>query len=166
MSTAFELWREELLSTGNIVQDDDDSVPQPEQERRFNRYVELLDAVTGSEGIETFVALVDSLQAEQDYGAYAQTYNTLWRFPPILAAQGLIVALPALIQRQENCAGNILCTLGNATPGRGDNLLFAFNQALAAASPPARAAIMDFVTREENDGWLDGPRKGRIRPIL
>ena len=164
MNTTFDAWREELLFTSNIVQDGDKSVPQPEAERRFNRYVELLDAVTGAEGVETFIAIVDSLQAEQDYGAYQRTYNTLWRFPPRVAAQGLISALPSLIQRQHNCAGDILAQLGNATPGRGDDVLLAFRQALASATPQTRAAIMDFVIPEEDDGWLDGRRKGVIRP--
>jgi hypothetical protein len=164
MSTTFDTWRDELLFTGNIVQDGDESVPWPDREQRFNRYVELLDAVTGAEGIDTFVAIVDSLQAEQDYGAYQRTYNTLWRFPPHVAAQALISALPSLIQRQRNCAGDILAQLGNATPGNGDDVLLAFRQALASASPQPRATIMDFVTREENDGWLDGRRKGVIRP--
>jgi hypothetical protein len=164
MNTTFDAWRAELLFTGNIVQDGDESVPWPEREQRFDRYVELLDAITGAEGIETFVAIVDSLQAEQDYGAYQRTYNILWRFPPHLVAQGLIAALPSLIQRQRDCAGNIFAQLGNATPGNGDDVLLAFRQALALASPQPRAAIMDFVTHEEEDGWLDGRRKGVIRP--
>ncbi|WP_146855347.1 hypothetical protein [Brevifollis gellanilyticus] len=164
MNLKFDHWREELIFTGNIVQDDDESVPQDEKERRFNRYVELLGSVTGAEGLETLVAVVDSLQAEQDYGAYQRTYNTLWCFPPNVAAEGLVTALPGLIQRRHDCAGNILAALGNATSGSSYGVLLAFRQALASTSQQARTAIMDFITREEHDGWLDGRRKGVIRP--
>jgi hypothetical protein len=45
MSSDFDLWRKELLQTGDIVQDGDTSVPQQEKEKRFNRCVEMVKAV-------------------------------------------------------------------------------------------------------------------------
>ena len=65
MTDDFQTWRSELLHTGDIIQDGDKSVSQPESEQRFNRYIEMLDAVSGQEGIETFIAIVDSLQASR-----------------------------------------------------------------------------------------------------
>ena len=90
MSSDFDLWRKELLQTGDIVQDGDTSVPQQEKEKRFNRYVEMVKAVSGQEGVEAFITLVESLQAKDDYGAYETTYGALWRFPPGVAARGLV----------------------------------------------------------------------------
>ena len=53
----FEEWRAELLHVGNIVQDEDDSVGWDEREARFNRYVEMLDALQGDEGFEYALAV-------------------------------------------------------------------------------------------------------------
>jgi hypothetical protein len=163
MTVDFETWRRELLHTGDIVQDGDKSVPQPERERRFNRYIEMLEAVSGQEGIETYIAILDSLQAKQDYGAYQRTYGTLRRFPPSVAGQSLVAALPRLIKRQPNCAGDILSQLARSPHQESLAVLSAFKSALAAASADAQKAIMDFVIREESDGWLDGRAKGVIR---
>jgi len=159
----FNSWREELLFTGNIVQDGDNSVSSADREHRFKRYIQILDAITGLEGMDAFVALVDSLQAKEDYGAYQSTYCALRRFPAKVAAQGLIVGLPPLIHRQRDCAGDILAQLANATSHENLALLSAFRKELELTSAPTRTMIMDFVTQEENGGWLDGRRKGVIR---
>jgi hypothetical protein len=55
MSSDFDLWRKELLQTGDIVQDGDTSVPQQEKEKRFNRYVEMVKAVSGQEVLSAAV---------------------------------------------------------------------------------------------------------------
>jgi len=161
----FDFWRKELLFTGNIVQDGDESVSQSDREQRFNRYLEMIDAVCGDEGVEGFVALMDSLQAEDDYGAYQSTYGALRRFPSKVAAQGLTTALPSLIVRHRDCAGDILCQLANGTSIQSQATLSEFQKELAKADAQTQAAIMGFVAREENGGWLDGRRKGLIRPI-
>ena len=77
----FNAWRQELLA-GNIVQDGDDSVSSDEADERCRRYVELLDTITGKEPQEVFQAIVDSIQAPEDYEVYEATHNALWRFPP------------------------------------------------------------------------------------
>jgi len=64
----FGAWRRELLAI-DLVQDDD-SVPQDEVERRWNRFVELVDMVDGGEGPSVVSTLVAALRADQDYGAH------------------------------------------------------------------------------------------------
>jgi hypothetical protein len=160
----FDSWRKELLFTGNIVQDGDNSVPQADRDQRFNRYVELVDTIRGNEGVEVFVELMNSLQAKDDYGAYQGTYQALRRFPPAVAAKGLTAALPALISRQRDCAGDILCQLANATSTEARAALSEFRRELAKADAQTQTVIMSFVGREENGGWLDGRRKGLIKP--
>lgn len=163
MSSSFDLWREELLRTGDIVQDEDTSVPQEEKEKRFNRYVEMVEAVTGHEGVDAFTSLIDSLQAKDDYGAYETIYRALWRFPSTVAAQGLVAALPRLVEHQPDRAGSILGNLANSTRDQDVAILSAFRDALGSAPADVQKAIMDFIVRQENGGWLDGPRKGVIR---
>jgi len=163
MSNNFDVWRKELLQTGDIVQDGDTSVPQEVAEKRFNRYVEMVEAVSGQEGIEAFKTLIESLQAKDDYGAYETTYRALWRFPPSVAAHGLVAALPRLIEHQADHAGNILGQLANSTSDQDFAILSAFRGALGSAFADAQKAIMDFIIREENNGWLDGRGKGIIR---
>lgn len=163
MSTAFQDWRKELLFVGNIVQDGDKSVPQPEVEERFNRYVQMVDSVTGNEGVEAFSALVDSLQAKDDYGAYQSTYGALRRFPVTVAAQGLVEALPRLIGRHRECAGDILAQLANGTKGAGFARLSAFRNALAESPVAVQKVIMDISNWSFNHGPILPREPGRSR---
>lgn len=58
----YDAWEIELIETGRIVQDDDNSVSPDEAERRFNRYVALVDLAKGIEGQAAATALVRSIQ--------------------------------------------------------------------------------------------------------
>ena len=53
--------------------------------------------ISGQEGIEAFITLVESKQAKDDYGAYETTYGALRRFPAGVAARGLVASLPRLV---------------------------------------------------------------------
>ena len=61
------------MLTGNIVQDDDVTTDRDEAVARQCRYIALLELVDGSEGQEVFQALLDSMQAEEDYEVYEST---------------------------------------------------------------------------------------------
>ena len=103
-------------------------------ERDSKRYIEMVEAVSGQEGVETFIVLIESLQAKNDYGADQNTFGALWRFPPNVAAQGLIAALPGLVERHPDYAGDILARLpANTTHHEGLAVLSAFRNALRAA---------------------------------
>ncbi len=64
MIDEFENWKAELLFTGNIVQDGDDSVSDGDRQQRFMRYMDMLEAIDGSEGIEVARAIVQSMQVK------------------------------------------------------------------------------------------------------
>jgi hypothetical protein len=150
----FNKWRQELLLTGNIVQDGDDSVPPDEADERCHRYVELLDAITGKEPQEVFQAIVDSIQAPDDHEVYETTHNALWRFPPKEFAKYFVAALPGLIARmaQYDQVGRFLCPL----VGWGRKAyLPAFNKELGKAPPDAQRAIMNFI-EENREEWFAG----------
>jgi len=102
MPNEFKKWRSELIATGQIVQDDDEGPSEEEGVSRFDRYVELIDAVTGAEGQEVFQAIIDSIHAIDDYGAYEGTYNALWCFPPAQAGVWMAEAFPALFRRVKS----------------------------------------------------------------
>ena len=59
-------WRAELIICGDIVQDEDDTVPQKVAEVRFNRYIEMLESVEGKEGEGVFNAIIDSITPRED----------------------------------------------------------------------------------------------------
>jgi len=150
----FDAWRDELLATGVILQDGDDSVPWPERERRFNRYVELVDAAAGSEGLAGAVALIQSLQSKDDYGAYQATQHALGRFPTPVFVAALIQELPALIQRQPDWAGELLCSLANSVGTRFEPDIAEFRSQLSRAPRATQDAVGAFLRQEEQDGWL------------
>jgi len=154
----FRKWRKELIFTGNIVQDDDDSVAPEEAESRCHRYVELLEAVTGKEGQEVFQAIIDSIQAPQDYEVYETAHNALWRFPPKPFAEYFVAALPKFIRRmaKHDQVGRFLCPLTGWAKAK---YLPAFNKELGKATPSAQRTIMKFI---KECGWFDD--SGLIHP--
>jgi hypothetical protein len=112
---------------------------------------------TGKEGGRVFTALLESLQSDEDHGAYQSTFRALHRFPPRVFARTLVGRLPALIQRNRDWAGEILC-------GATDEALVALNRELAKVDNGLRNSIMTFVREEEQPGgWLE-ECAGSIRP--
>ena len=99
MPDDFERWRSELIVMGQIVQDHDDSLSEDEGSGRFDRYLELIDRVAGTENQDIFQAVIDSIHAVEDYGAYERTHCALWRFPPAQAGSWIGEAFPALYRR-------------------------------------------------------------------
>jgi hypothetical protein len=144
----FELWRRELLQAGRIVQDDDTSVPQPEAEARFNRYLALLDELRGSEGEAFAVAVVESMQVRHDYGAYQRTMTTLERFPPPTRCRAVLQELPRLIRTLPRWAGDLLLGLTSKSDA------FHFNSLLDRVPQEDQRLIREFIAQEERCGWL------------
>ena len=154
----FDAWREELMFTGAIVQDGDQSVGFPEREVRFNRYVQLVDAVAGTEGLRVAAALIQSMTAREDYGAYQATQHALGRFPPSTYIAALIQELPNLIERQPDWAGELVCSLANSVGTRHEPDIAEFRSQLERAAEGTQAAIRAFLMREEESGWLEHRR--------
>lgn len=154
------LWRAELVALGDIVQDDAPDAGSVETERRFLRYIELLDQVVGDEGPGVFRALIDSMRAEHDYGAYESTLSAALRFAPAKFGAWLFDALPGWIERDPARAGDWLGQL--AFLGRESAAVLAFNAAWASTDPGFRDRLLRFVESEENAGWLRNPNQRRV----
>jgi hypothetical protein len=152
----YRSWRRELLRTGRIVQDGDESVRPEVRQARFHRYLELVERVEGGEGPEVFQSLIDSMQVRHDYGAYQRTLGALDRFPRTQFVEYLVAALPGLIRRQPQWAGDLLCCFVCLRAATG--YVWQFNRCLARSSPARRAAIRRFIRAEEADGWLQEHR--------
>jgi len=143
-------WCKELLSNSKLVQDDDDSTSPEEAERRFNRYVQLVDMVNGKEPQEVFQALADSIRVPEDYGAYEAVHNALWKFSPDNFAEYFVAALPKLIRRmaKHEQVARFLCPL----TGHGRrNYLPAFVSALDCASSVDRKTILNFIKKNSEE---------------
>ncbi|OEZ84734.1 hypothetical protein JAB8_41130 [Janthinobacterium sp. HH106] len=155
MPTAFELWKAELLIVGNIIQDDDTSTPSDEAQRRFQRYCAMLDALTGKEGAHYALAIVQSVQAEHDYGAYQTANRAAWRFGETAYCTALLHELPRLIATLPDWAGDFLVGIANGAGTPNASAITCFNTLLAAAPPAQQALIAAFIATEEDDGWFE-----------
>lgn len=154
MDDDFDAWQSELTFTGNIVQDGDETVSDAERHARFMRYIELLDAVDGSEGIDAARAIIRSIQARDDYGAYQTTQHALGRFPSAVSLRALIDELPSLIDRQRDWAGELLCGLANSVGTEWEPDVEEFNALLRESPESVRQVISDLIANEEDNGWL------------
>jgi hypothetical protein len=151
-------WESELIACGRLVQDTDTSVPTEEAERRFNRYVELVDSFEGTEGLRAARALIRSIQAIHDYGAYQSTLGKLvFAFPPGVAAEAVVAEIPRLVAELPDWAGEVLNMLVQAQ-GRSAELVEAFNFELSRAPEVERAQIESFIREQEREGWLEHKR--------
>ncbi|WP_159072848.1 hypothetical protein [Streptomyces glaucescens] len=152
-------WKVEIVECGDLVQDDDEVTPPGEAERRWNRYVELADSVTGNEGPAGVAAIVSSLKAEEDYGAYQAAHAALSRFPHSDLGQGVAHAAKELLSIPKDGSGNILLILAQAGPAA----VNAFNEAIQTADPDVRVSIRRLVEFHEAREWLSG---GSARNVL
>jgi TPR repeat protein len=162
-----DAWRTELMETGDIPQDADESADPAEAERRTLRYIELLEMVEGDEPDEVFLALVDSMQAKDDYEVYQTTYGVAHeRFAPERVGQLLLTALQrGFVERDPDRAGDWLGQL--AFLGSDSAAVQSFNAAWSCASQDSRDRILAFVLENEDDGWLSaGSQVGVLRPVV
>ncbi|MCH0541797.1 hypothetical protein I3F58_19950 [Streptomyces sp. MUM 203J] len=143
-------WKFEIVECGDLVQDDDEVTPPDAAERRWNRYVELADSVTGDEGPAGVAAIVSSLKAEEDYGAYQAAHAALGRFPHSDFGQGVAGAAKELLSIPRDRSGNILLILTQAGP----MAVSAFNEAIQAVDPDVQVSIRELVEFHESEEWL------------
>jgi hypothetical protein len=143
-------WKVEIVECGDLVQDDDEAAPPDEAERRWNRYVELADSVTGDEGPAGVAAIVSSLRAEEDYGAYQAAYAALDRFPREELGLGMADAVRGLLSIPRDRSGNVLLILAWA----GSVAVSIFNDAVRSIDPGLRGAIRELVEFHESEEWL------------
>lgn len=131
------------------MQDSDRSVSQEEAEQRFNRYIELVESISGTEGVSVARALIRSMQAVDDYGAYQSAQGKLlFAFPASVLAEAVVSELPRLMIEQPDRAGELLNIIVLAD-GRSEELVNAFNVKLAEASESDIGSIVSFVRGQE-----------------
>ena len=148
-------YSDELLFTGNIVQDSDTSVGWPEREDRFKRYMVLLDSIDGTEGLQTAQLVIRSMRARDDYGAYQAAQNVFFRFPASVAGPALVLELPDMIRENSEWAGEVLCTLANEISLEETPHITSFCEALHSAPRKDRVRIEEFILEQEAGGWLE-----------
>ena len=150
----FEDWKKELLFVGNIVQDSDDSIDGDEKSRRFNRYIEMLDSLVGNEGDEFALAVFESIQAEQDYGAYQTAGRAAWKFGESVFCSALLRQLPRLIKNLPDWAGDFLVSIANGQGTEYQSTIAVFNRLLADLPSEQQSIIREYILGEEKSGWL------------
>ena len=151
----FKIWRDKLLFVGNIVQDEDDTVPSDEAELRFNTYIEMLESITGTEGEEYALAIFESVQAIEDYGAYQTTGRAAWKFGEEVYCKALIHELPRLIKSLPYWAGDFLVSIANGKETEYESTIHTFNRLLSISSTEVKKLINDFIQSQEQSGWLE-----------
>ncbi|WP_179382155.1 hypothetical protein [Streptomyces sp. SA15] len=155
-------WIVEIVECGDLVQDDDEVTPPEEAERRWNRYVELADSVTGDEGPDGVAAIVSSLRAEEDYGAYQAAHAALSRFPCSDLGKGVAMAARELVSIPTGGSGNVLLILARA----GSVAVSSFNEAMQMVDADVRREIRELVDFHESEEWLseEGVRNVLLAP--
>jgi hypothetical protein len=153
--SSFDEWRKELLHVGNIVQDSDNSVSPDESEQRFNRYIEMLDLLGGTEGSEYTLAIFESIQAEHDYGAYQTACRSAWLFGEDNFCMSLIQELPRLIKTRPDWAGDFMVSIANGEGTEHESVIKTFNRHLKSVSSDKKNVILEYINEQEKNGWFE-----------
>ncbi|MEU9688787.1 hypothetical protein [Amycolatopsis japonica] len=151
-------WKVEIIECGDLVQDDDEVTSQDEAELRWNRYVELADSVTGDEGSAGVAAIVCSLKAKEDYGAYQSAHAALSRFPGKDLGEGVVQATSDLLVIPKDNSGNILMLLVYA----GTVAVNSFNEALRVADQGTRSGFRQLIEFHESGEWLSDATRRNV----
>ena len=151
----FDKWRNELLFVGNIVQDSDESVETDEAEKRFNRYIEMLESLDGTEGFNYALSIFESIQAEDDYGAYQAAGHAAWKFGEKYFCEALIHELPRLIKTLPDWAGDFMVSIANGEDTEYESTIKTFNNIVNSLPVKERLIITQFITEQEERGWFE-----------
>lgn len=149
---------DELLEVADIAQDGDGTDPAV-AERRFLRLIDMLDALTGREEDEVFLAVLDTLTDQEHYGAYESVISALLRWEDERRGRLIAEGITGVLDRTETMAGDVLGQLAFG----GDDAVQAFNPAAAGLAAPERQRLARFIAEQEaDDGWPSGDRQ-RVR---
>lgn len=156
----FDSWRQELLEAAVIAQDGDGTDPVI-AERRFQRLIEMLQALTGREQDGVFHAVLETLTDQEDYGAYESIISAMLRFAPERRGRLIAEGITGVLDRTEEMAGDVLGQLAYGD----DDAVQAFNRAAVDLAPAERQRLARFIAEQEaEDGWLARDRqRGRLR---
>jgi hypothetical protein len=158
----FEAWRAELFEAGDLPQDvPDDPEAEEEAEEQADRYRELVKDVTGREDVDVVIALIASMRAEEDEGAYDDTIETLEIFPDLVLGRGAGLAWETLLSIPKKFSGEVLYECCH----RGAESIGAFNEIYASLQPEAQRLLGALINHHETSTWLSGPECGLLRPV-
>ncbi|WP_143688224.1 hypothetical protein [Streptomyces sp. 3214.6] len=132
------------------MQDDDTITSPDEAARRWNRYVELADSVTGLEGPDGVAAIISSLKAKEDYGAYQAAHSALARFPHGDLGKGVALAGRDLASIPKDHSGNVLLILARA----GSVAVDSFNEAAREVDLGVQREMRELIEFHEAEEWL------------
>ena len=156
-TSQFQEWRNELLRVGRIVQDDDETTSPEQAEASFNRYIEMLDQLSGKEGFDYAVAVLEPIQSVHDYGAYQTAQNAALRFGRKAYSRALLSQLPRLIDELPDWAGDCLVIIANSQE-RDPVFVEIFNAELGTAATPINEVVTSFIAANEKRGWFQNRR--------
>jgi hypothetical protein len=154
---SFTTWRRNLLRTGAITQDGDEPIDPTARDAAFATYLSLVDAVAGTEDERVFRALVESMTARHDYGAYEATLGAALRFPPERLGEWLYHAAVDGLFSSSDRLGDWLGQL--AFLGPGSTAVEAFNEAWRTDDRAGARRLGEFVQEQEKGGWLSSERQ-------
>ena len=146
MISDFTSWVRELSDLSDIPQDGDARFSSEQGECRFNRLIELIDAVEDGAGKNVAIALLHVIKDQDDYGAYESILGALYyKIDRALFVEVLIEELPSLIQRNGEMAEVIVGDLSNIRSDDHINNRTLWTQALGQASTDTQTVIRDFI---------------------
>lgn len=95
------------------------------------------------------LAVMESIQVEQDYGAYQIAERAAFRFGEETFCRVLIQELSRLIETLPDWAGEFLVSIANGQNTIQQSTIDNFNRQLSQSLPDVRSVIQAFITKEE-----------------
>ncbi|MFD5323985.1 hypothetical protein [Streptomyces sp. NPDC127092] len=143
------LWADEIFDCGDLPQENTEETSE-EGARRWERYTQLADGVTGSEGTAGVSALIRSFRVDEDFGAYESAIAALQRFPRDVLGRGVAESAATLTEIPEDWSGNVLLL----TVQMGQGSIDAFNRGISSLAPRERESLARLIEFHESNEWL------------
>jgi len=134
-------WKKRLKNCRNL-----------ETEEEFDEFDKLISMVTGKEGEEVFLALLDAIQPLEDHGVYETLHNAFWKFDPEIFCNSFVNGFPELTKRvpaEYDQIGRFLCPLCGWARKK---YLPIFLEVIKSTSPQKRNLIKRWFL--ENTEWF------------
>lgn len=155
MITDIKTWSAELVFNSSFIPDFGSLNLLQQAETRFDRYIELLEMVEGTEPPEVLHTMANSIRMDDDCGAYQITIDTFRKF----MTWGYLIAFVEILAkvnfRRPDLASDLVIAMSQTMIGENYSFLQAFEHELESSKSNAAAQSLQIIIREKRNDSLN-----------
>lgn len=149
-----EKWISELMDSCEFNPDFGSLNLIKDAESKFDKYISLLEMIDGNEGPEIVRALINSIRASNDSGAYQATIHALSKFFKPGYAISFIDSIAKLTFKRPDLASDLLLLIADFKTEEHRLFVNEFNTQLKFTHSSSTSHVISFIKVEEKKSLL------------